>query len=131
MPTFNLKGETHVGTVTGGIFTFCLTVVFLGYASLKLTHLVEAKGPSISEFKELNWYDYTTRLNLNDIDFKMAFSVEGYSDKKIKDNPMYVKLIAFLTYKIDGVESQDVLSLHKCTQEDWDEFAPPARGMED
>ena len=30
-----------------------------------------------------------------------------------------------------GVKSQKFLSLHKCTQKYWDNFAPAARGMED
>ena len=69
LPTFNLKGETHVSTATGGILTFCLTFVFLCYASLKLMHLAQHKNPAISEFKENNFYDYTETVNLNDIGF--------------------------------------------------------------
>ena len=87
MPTLNLKGETHVGTVTGGILTFCLTVVFLCYASLKLTHLIEAKGPSISEFEELNWYDYTKSLNLHDIDLKWPSASKATQIKRSRMTP--------------------------------------------
>ncbi len=90
LPTFNLKGETHVNTATGGILTIFLTIVFLGYASVKLQHLIDSKNPDIAEFEENHFYDYTTRLNLNDIGFKFAFTIEGYFDKKIKDDPKYV-----------------------------------------
>ncbi len=36
-----------------------------------------------------------------------------------------------MLYTQDGVEFEKLLSLHKCTQKDWDEFSPPAPGMED
>ena len=40
-PTFNIKGQTREFTVTGGIMTFLLWLIFIGYAMLKLTHLVD------------------------------------------------------------------------------------------
>ncbi len=36
-----------------------------------------------------------------------------------------------MLYTKDGVESEKILSLHKCTPKDWEEFPPPALGMED
>ena len=80
---------------------------------------------------EKNFYDYNTRINLYEIDFRMAFSVEGYLDEKIKDDPKYVKLLARMFYKKDGVPSEKILSLHKCDKRDWDQFEPAAIGMED
>ena len=77
-------------------------VVFISYALLKFTHLVDKKNPLISELKLNNFYDYSTRVDMNEIGFKMAFTVEGYLDKKIKDDPKYVKLLARMFYRIDG-----------------------------
>lgn len=114
-PSFISRGETQVRTVTGGILTALLAVVFIGYALIKLTHLLDKKNPLIAETKETNFYDFNTRINLNEIDFKMAFTVEGYQDKKIKDDPRYVKFIARMYYRIDGVKSYKLLDVHKCS----------------
>ena len=70
VPTFNIKGETKVHTVTGGILTTVFGVIFISYAVLKLTHLIDKKNPLIAEIRERNFYDYNTRVNLNDIGFK-------------------------------------------------------------
>ncbi len=118
-------------TITKGILTAMLIVVFTLYAVLKLTHLLDKKNPLIAETKETNFYDFNTRINMNEIGFKMAFSVEGFLDSKIKDDPRYVRLFARMYYKTEGVKSQQVLSLHKCTQQDWNQFPEPAKGMED
>ena len=42
---------------------------------------------------ERNFFDYQTKLDLTLIGFKMAFSVEGYLDSELKDDPRYVKYI--------------------------------------
>ena len=102
LPMFHIEGETQVQTVSGGILTALLSVVFIGYALIKLTHLLDKKNPLIAETKETNFYDFNTKVNLNGIGFNMAFSVEGYIDKKIKDDPRYVKLLARHFYKVDG-----------------------------
>ena len=98
---------------------------------LKLSHLIDKNNPSIAELKETNFYDFNTRVDLNEIGFKMAFSVEGYLDGKIKDDPRYVKLLARMIYKTDGESHEKILSLHKCTEKDWGDFDEPAKGMED
>ena len=103
----------------------------MSYAVLKLTHLIDKKNPMISQIRESNFYDFNTRININEIGFKMAFSVEGYLDKKNKDDPRYVKLMARMVYKVNGEAQEKVLKLHKCTEKDWSEFDQPAKGMED
>ena len=80
LPAFNISGQTQVLTVSGGILTALLAVVFIGYATLKLTHLIDKKNPLIAEVKETNFYDYNTRVNFNEMGYKMAFTVEGYLD---------------------------------------------------
>ena len=88
-------------------------------------------NPFISEMTENNIYDYSTRLDLNEINFKMAFSVEGYLDSQGRDDPRYVKYIVRIFGKKDGVEYQEIIPFHKCTEQDWEQFLEPAKGMED
>ena len=91
LPTFNIKGESKVATVTGGLLSFFVGVVFFIYGSLKLSHLMDKYNPNISEVKEQNFYNSDTRLNLHDIGFRFAFSVEGYVDQMMRDDHRYVK----------------------------------------
>ena len=51
-PTFNVKGETQVMTVTGGLLSLVVGIVFFIYATLKLSHLLDKYNPNISEVKE-------------------------------------------------------------------------------
>ena len=52
VPTFNVKGETKVMTVTGGLVSFGVGIIFFIYATLKLSHLMDKYNPNISEVKE-------------------------------------------------------------------------------
>ena len=52
LPTFNLKGETHVNTMTGGLCTFLIIIICLAYGCLKFIHLVDKVNPSVSEITE-------------------------------------------------------------------------------
>ena len=115
IPAFNIKGQTKVVTATGGILSSFLLVVFIGYALIKLTHLVDKKNPLIAEMREKNFYDYNTRISLKEIGFKIAFSIENYLSSKIRDDPRYVKVLARVFYKIEGRQTEKILTLHKCT----------------
>ena len=55
----------------------------------------------------------------------MAFGIEGFLDKELKNDPRYVKNMVRLYRKIDGVESQTILPFHLCTDDDLNEFAAP------
>ena len=69
---------------------------------------------------------------MNAIKFKQAFTFEGFQDKEMKDDPRYVKFISRMYgYDSDGVEFQEMIPIHKCKEEDWIEFAPPANGVQD
>ena len=91
LPTFNIKGESKVASVTGGLLSFFVGVVFFIYGSLKFSHLMDKYNPNISEVKEQNFYNSDTRLNLHDIGFRFAFSVEGNVDQLMRDDHRYVK----------------------------------------
>ena len=93
LPAFNIKGAESVQTLTGGIFTLFITVIILIYSSLKLLQLASKENPNVSEVNELDFYNFKEVLSLQEIDFKIAFSVEGYLDKEIKDEPKYVKYL--------------------------------------
>ena len=82
--------------------------------------MLSKHNPFISELTERNFYDFQTHLDLNSIQFKQAFSVEGYLDKERKDDPRYVKIIMRMLGKKNGVDYQEIIPHHLCTKEDWE-----------
>ena len=90
-------------TITGGLLSFLVGIIFFIYATLKLSHLLDKYNPNISEVKEQNIYDSSVRLNLDDIGFRIAFAVEGYLDEKLRDDHRYIKYLARVLTKTGGV----------------------------
>ena len=132
LPVFNIKGETQVFTKTGGVMSLFVLMTWLSYGAIKLTQLYKKHNPFISEITEKNFYGADQKLDLNAIKFKQAFTFEGFQDREIKDNPKYVKIISRMYgFNEDGVEFQEMIPIHKCKEEDWQEFADPANGMRD
>ena len=80
----------------------------------------------MSNYTEQNFFDSSNVLNLKDSDIRFAFGIEGYLDKELKDSPKYVKTFVRLVTRKDGVDSETILPYHKCTSDDFDQFAPPS-----
>ena len=58
------------------------------------------------------------------MNFKMAFAVEGFRTKDLKDDHRFVKWYFRLYTKENGEESETMLPYHKCTAKDYAEFSP-------
>ena len=96
MPNFNIKGSDTVNTIVGGFFTLILSMTVFMYGALKFTDLWSKPNPIINTyFKD----DGMTGklLNLNEHNFRIAFSVESFlSPIKLKNDPRYVKYLVRL-----------------------------------
>ena len=64
-------------------------------------------------------------INFKEKGIRLAFGIEGFLDKELKDDPRYVKNLVRFWGKKDGVEYEKLLPFHKCTEEDFEQFAPP------
>ena len=84
LPAFNIRGTTETNTVFGGVASFVMLSIFFIYSTIKLEHLLSKYNPDVSEVTELNFYNQNERLKFGNFDFRIAFSIEGYSDKKPK-----------------------------------------------
>ena len=49
----------------------------------------------------------------------------------MKDSEKFVKYLVRLFGIKDGVEFEELLQYHKCTESDWTQFAPPEKGSQD
>ena len=80
--------------------------------------------PFLQEFEVSEHYDFTDVIDLNEINYRIAFSFVNANNKKRKDDPRYVKMIARTVRRIDGILSETVLGFHRCTDKDWEKFYP-------
>ena len=107
--------------------TLIIGILMLFYTSIKFVHLMSRHNPSISSHKQLFYYDSSEVVNLKESGVRMAFSVEGFLDGEIKDDPRYVKYLVRLWGKKDGVKYERILDYHKCTPGELDLFGEPSR----
>ena len=131
LPTFNLKGDDMVKTYFGGLMTVCIVFVMIAYATIKFSHLIDKHNPNLAQYTEKNIYDLNDVINLNDINFRFAFTVEGYLDREMKADPAYVKYLVRIFGIKDGIEYQEFIPYHRCTDDDWAQFYPPADSARD
>ena len=103
----------------GGIISTCiLTLVFI-YAGIKFDHLVNRENPNINVVEIEDHYDIEEVLNLTEIGFRLAWSVEGNLDKQNKNDSKYVKWLVRLLGKKDGEWYQKIMPIHNCNEDDW------------
>ena len=65
----------------------------LAYAILKGIDLVTRHGPTINDYQIPSYFEISKTVNLNEIDFKFAFSIRNYHTHDLKNDPSYVKWI--------------------------------------
>ena len=81
-------------------------IIMLPYGYIKTVHLIQIREPKIIQRTEYNnLFDPTERIDLSQINFKIAFSVEGYQFSDQKADPRIVKYIVYLYTILDGEKS--------------------------
>mmetsp|Transcript_34454 Transcript_34454/g.42514 ORF Transcript_34454/g.42514 Transcript_34454/m.42514 type:complete len:98 (-) Transcript_34454:58-351(-) len=96
-----------------------MLIVMLSYGSVKLIQLNDKANPVIAENTEVMLFDSSEHLNLYEIGFRFAFSIEGYLDQERKDDPRYVRTIVQLLTIIEGKNYFKRIPHHLCTEADW------------
>ena len=64
----------------------------------------------------------------NELGFKFAFTIEGFSTREVLDDPAYVKYNLRFVKQTNGEWSEKLLTFHKCNETDWNDFAPASKG---
>ena len=111
-----------MASVYGGLLSIAMLTLVLCYASIKFEMLMMRDNPSISSFTEENILTSQDTLNLKDKNMRFAFSIEGFYDKELKNDPRYVKIIMRLAGKKNGENVDTLLDYHMCTEEDFREM---------
>ena len=76
--------------------------------------LSQKKDPFITLSEEKDVYDASKGLNLNQANFRFAIGVTNF-DREAKNDPRYIKWVVRLYMKKDGIKSEKILPVHKCT----------------
>ena len=93
----------------------------LTYAVVKFIQLYKGENPLITELIEVGHFGATDTLNLNEINFRMAFAVGSAS--RIKHDPAYVKyLVRYFKKDHSGDVIDRYVPSHDCTAEDLAQF---------
>jgi len=113
-----------VNTITGGVATLALMLVTMAYAALKMIELTSGQNPTINDSKIDGFFESSETVNFNEINWKMAFSIENMGSRMAIDDSRYVKWIVRV-YEVNGdVTSETRLPFHKCTAKDYAQFYP-------
>ena len=130
IPSFNLKGETKIPTLFGGLITFSIMILSLSYALFKGVILLKRSNPTISSYPMPYHFEISETVNLNEIGFRFAFSFKNSKSHALIDDPHYVKWIVRKTGKRNGTDFEEILPFHKCTDADYAEFYPIAKNSQ-
>ena len=106
-------------------------MIALSYGLLKMIHLLDKANPNVTVVNDKDVYDFNDILNLDEINFRFAWSIEGYHSREMINNPKYVKYLVRKVGRKDGESFEKVMDYHICTEDDWAEFTPPSRGSAD
>ena len=68
--------------------------------------------------------DNSTVLNFDAAPMRIAFGIQGYLDKELKNDEHYVKTFTRLYYLRDGEYGETMIPNRRCRKEDYDLFAP-------
>ena len=79
LPSFNIKGKEKITTIVGGFCTLMLFFTIFSYGALKFSNLITKPSPIInSYFSDNDEGNYV--VNLNERNYKFAFTVESYKE---------------------------------------------------
>ena len=73
----------------------------------------------MANMKIQNQYSSDEPINLNENNFRVAFGIYGLLDRKLRDDPNYVKWDVRIRQRQDKKDTYRILETHKCTQDDY------------
>jgi len=115
LPIFALNGKEKVTSNVGLCFSFLVGITMLIFAISRLKFLIEKKNPLKTQYVDTDVYTNKDVVSFNETaDFNIAFTVVGYQDRVLRDNPDYVWWDVFIKESIDGIQTKKHMKFDKC-----------------
>ena len=92
--------------------------------------LFNRSNPNISTFTEEYKLSSDHKLNLKEQAIRFTWTIEGYVDKELKNDPRFVKFLMRAGGRQKSEIYEKILDYHVCTEEDFKEFAQPTLDSE-
>ena len=115
VPSFNVAGDQSTKTWAGSLSSILVLSLTCIFGLLKLEHMAARKNPLLNT--NIDKIDEGINYQMNQEKFMMAFSVNTIKSGYFSD-PKYLRWYAnFITQK-DGVYSESIHPLYKCSEAD-------------
>ena len=124
VPTFSLKGEDEIKTISGGILTIIMILTIIAYGSNKAVELFKKNNPVVNVVNKPNAINEAEIINIGASDFRFSFGIEIKTGKIFADDPAFIRWRVRHFGRKNGEYFQNFLPFHKCTAEDMDQFYP-------
>ena len=124
VPAFNIKGESKVNTLPGGICTVLILWITLAFATRKAIVLSNHTDVDISTHIDKNAFPPTETVPVKDLGFKMAFTMQDFLTRELKNDPRYVKWFLMMYGKRNGEWFDEVIPYHECSVQELYDMGP-------
>lgn len=116
---FNIHGKQEVATRLGTLMTFITGVIVMTYSIAKFADLHTVNGSTFTQYKEQSAFTQWNSFNLQDRNFRVAFAFEGSSDKRLKNDPRYVRNIVRIHGQKNNEMFERIIPHHICSDADY------------
>mmetsp|Transcript_31255 Transcript_31255/g.38632 ORF Transcript_31255/g.38632 Transcript_31255/m.38632 type:complete len:140 (-) Transcript_31255:1447-1866(-) len=101
------------------------------YAVIKFDMLINRSNPNVSSYVNYAAKPQNQKFNLLDNGFRIAFGIEGFLDKELRDDPRFVKwIVRYFGIDKNGAEYEKLLPFHKCEKADYEKFQAPGQDQQ-
>ena len=77
VPAFQFKDSGQVSSIFGLVFSLCIFLVMLVYASVKFNQLMTYHNPNLAQIDKPGAMDEAENFNFREAGLQFAFTVEG------------------------------------------------------
>ena len=90
----------------------CLFLITLSYASAKAVELYTRDNPNINVTQIPGYFDDQEHLDLNEADFKIAWTFTDFWERETLDSPKYVKQLAWFDHYVNNEVTREYVDFH-------------------
>ena len=95
LPSFHVRGRSFQPSFCGGFASILITLIVIVYGLSTFIQMLHRQNPNVSSFLGTGVLDSSTAIiNFRDRPIRIAFGIEGFLDRELKDDNTYVKILS-------------------------------------